>query len=190
MTSLTGRLGARRARQATAGLAALFALNGCQALFGEPAVAPAPSVEPAPTAEAPPAAATAALSPEPAAEAPPPEPALAAPGVTQSPEPTRGRLPKAVISKVLNEANPDFGRCLEEGFQRKPELSGTINLNFVISPDGSVPYAAALEQGTDLPDEKVIECVLKAVQGLHFPEPSGGRVVVTHPLKFEPAAKE
>jgi len=162
--------------------------GGCQLFMGEPRQQNKPlEPDPAPSAEeAPPSSATLALAPEPQPSA---EPAPSVtPGVVQAPnEPTRGTLPKRVIAQVLDEANPDFAKCMEQGLRRKSGLRGNINLNFTIAPDGTVPYAAALEQGTDLPDEAVVECVLKVVQQLQFPEPRGGRVVVTHPLRFGPA---
>ena len=65
-------------------------------------------------------------------------------------------------------------------------------MNFVVAPDGSVPYAAALEQGTNLPNQQVIECVLDEFQKSHFEPPVGGRAVATYPLSFapQPAAAE
>jgi len=77
--------------------------------------------------------------------------------------------------------------CYLEGAKRKPGLRGRILVNFVIAPDGSVPYAASLEQGTDFPDNAVIDCVLRVFHTLHFAEPAGGRVVATYPLTLAPA---
>lgn len=169
--------------------AALCCALACQEFLGNDSRAPAPAAS---ASSAPPSMLSEVTlrQPEPlppvASSAPSPEPDPVPPGVTPSPDQTRGTLPKAVIAQVLDGANPDFSRCMEAGLKRKPGLSGHINLNFVIAPDGNVPYAAALEQGTDLKDEAVVECVLKVVQGLKFPEPRGGRVVVTHPLSFVP----
>jgi|GEM_PF-3318843 len=164
--------------------------GGCQLFMGEPRQQNKP-LEPdlAPSAEeAPPSSATLALAPESQPSAEPTPSATVAPGVVQTPsEPTRGTLPKRAIAQVLDEADPDFAKCMEQGLRRKSGLRGNINLNFTIAPDGTVPYAAALEQGTDLPDEGVVECVLKVVQHLQFPEPRGGRVVVTHALRLGPA---
>jgi hypothetical protein len=147
---------------------------------------------PAPSAAAPPASVTAAPEPPPATTSEP-EPVAAPsasseqpvePGVVQSGGTTRGRLPKAAIAEGVASGSDDFERCYLRA--RHPGLRGVILVNFVIAPDGTVPYAAALEQGTDFPDEGVIECVLGAFQKLTFPKPNGGRVVSTYPLKFEP----
>jgi outer membrane biosynthesis protein TonB len=152
----------------------------------------------APAANAPPSASsTPAASAAPAPELPPtakpePEPEPVAqpsaapvePGVVQSGGQTRGALPKAAIAEGVARGSDDFERCYLRA--RQPGQRGVIRVNFVIAPDGTVPYAAALEQGTDFPDETVIQCVLEAFQKLTFPKPAGGRVVSTYPLKFEP----
>lgn len=85
----------------------------------------------------------------------------------------------------MERANADFAACYQH--RKVKDLRGSINVNFVIAPDGSVPYAAALEQGTTLEDGGVIECVLSAFKRLTFPAPTGGRAVATYPLNFEPA---
>lgn len=118
---------------------------------------------------------------EPPPEAPPP------PGIESEGGQTRGRLPKAAINQGVQQAMPAIEACYLKGAQRKPGLRGRVLVNFVIAPDGSVPYAASLEQGTDFPDNTVIDCVLRAFQALRFPEPAGGRVVATYPLVLEPA---
>lgn len=82
---------------------------------------------------------------------------------------------------------PAIEACYLQGAKRKPGLRGRILVNFVIAPDGSVPYAASLEQGTDFPDNAVIDCVLHVFQTLRFAEPAGGRVVATYPLTLAPA---
>jgi hypothetical protein len=80
-----------------------------------------------------------------------------------------------------------FEACYLRARPANPGLRGNIVVNFVVSPDGSVPYAAALEEGTDLADDNVIECVLDAFRKLRFQAPVGGRAVATYPLKFEPS---
>jgi hypothetical protein len=99
---------------------------------------------------------------------------------------TRGSLPKAVIAERIAGGFPAFERCLERGLRTNPYLRGQLNLNFVIAPDGSVAFARSLDEGTDFPDSPVVDCVLAALKELRFPEPTGGRVVVTYPLRLEP----
>jgi hypothetical protein len=50
--------------------------------------------------------------------------------------------------------------------------------------DGAVSVAA--DGGSDLPDENVVQCVVRLVGGLHFPQPEGGLVTAVYPLIFSP----
>jgi TonB family protein len=94
-------------------------------------------------------------------------------------------LPKAAVSAGVAEGNSAFEACYLKA--ARPGLRGTILVNFVVTRDGSVPHAAALEEGTDFEDDAVIECVLKAFKKLHFQAPAADRAVITYPLKFEPS---
>lgn len=166
-------------------VASVAALSGCELFSPPPAASPAaPPALPAPSAskEAPPPVAEPPPSVEPAPE-PPPPPGLEAQGSAQ----TRGRLPRAAIQEGVQQAMPAIEACYLKAVKRKPGVRGRVLVNFVIAPDGSVPYAASLEQGTDFPDDAAVDCVLKAFQSLRFPEPTGGRVVATYPLTLEPA---
>lgn len=106
------------------------------------------------------------------------------PGVQPTAGPTRGTLPKAAVEAGVAEGNAAFEACYQRA--ARPGLRGTIMVNFVVTHEGDVPHAAALEQGTDLPDQGVIDCVLRAFKKLHFQGPNGDRAVVTYPLAFEP----
>jgi hypothetical protein len=121
-------------------------------------------------------------SSEPATEPPPPD----EPAIQNTGEPTRGKLSKAAIEAGVRPGIPAFEACLTRALERRPGLHGTIVVNFVVAPDGSVPYAAALEQGTTLTDDPVVDCVLNEFQKLHFEAPVGGRAVATYPLTFAP----
>jgi outer membrane biosynthesis protein TonB len=165
--------------------ATVSALSACE-LFSPPPASPLPApvaAEPAPVVSS---------SPPPEPEPAPSEQAVEsqsalAPGIEPERGQTRGRLPKAAINEGVQQAMPAIEACYLKGAQSKPGLRGRVLVNFVIAPDGSVPYAASLDQGTDFPDAAVIDCVLRAFQALHFPEPVGGRVVATYPLVLEPA---
>jgi outer membrane biosynthesis protein TonB len=82
-----------------------------------------------------------------------------------------------------------FGRfrgCYEEGLRSNPNLEGRVTARFVIARDGSV--ASVQSGGSDLPDAKVVACVLRNYQALSFPSPGDGVVTVTYPLMFSPSA--
>lgn len=166
---------------------AVSALGACE-LFSPPPSTPSP---PPPAAE-PSAVASSAPPPEPES-APPEAPAgsqqpAPAPGIESQGGPTRGRLPKAAIHDGVQQAMPAIEACYVKAAQKQPGIRGKVLVNFVIAPDGTVPYAASLDQGTDFPDNTVIDCVLRAFQTLRFPEPAGGRVVATYPIVLEPGA--
>ncbi len=150
------------------------AANPPPAATPEASAAPSVSLPPLEPEPEPVASASASLAPEPVE-----------PGVRQDAGPTRGWLSKAAIKEGIERGNPEFVACYQR--RKNAAARGSINVNFVIAPDGSVPHAAALEQGTTLEDDGVIECVLGAFQRLSFSPPSGGRAVVTYPLNFEPA---
>jgi hypothetical protein len=155
--------------------------------------APAPRAPVAPAASAEPdsvASSVAPLAPPPDPAPPPSEPPAVEPpvepGVHQDAGPRRGRLSKAAIQEGVEQGNAAYAACYQRSKRRR---SGSVNVNFVIAPDGTVPYAAALEQGTTLEDPAVIDCVLEAFKKLVFPPPTGGRAVATYPLNFEPLAE-
>lgn len=169
-------------------IASLGVLSACELFSPPPAApppAPPPSAAPSASSEAPPAVTAAAPSAEPSA---PPEPPPAPPGIeAQGTAQTRGRLPRAAIQEGVQQAMPAIESCYLKAAKKKPGLRGRVLVNFVIAPDGSVPYAASLDQGTDFPDNTAVDCVLRVFQSLRFPEPVGGRVVATYPLVLEPA---
>jgi outer membrane biosynthesis protein TonB len=78
-----------------------------------------------------------------------------------------------------------FRFCYEQGLERRPELRGRVTTRFVIARDGSVAVAAAVAAESDLPDEAVVACVVRAFGALSFPEPAGGLVTVEYPYVFD-----
>ncbi len=62
---------------------------------------------------------------------------------------------------------------------------GPSTVRFVIARDGSAANVA--EAGSDLPNAKVVACVVHAYYGLSFPEPDGGIVTVVYPIVFSAA---
>jgi hypothetical protein len=167
-------------------LASLFvaSLTACQMPNETPPAAPAnpPAQEsepaPLPPEETP--------SPEPAAPADPPDAKPIEPGITATGAPTRGTLPKAVIDEKLKSVGPAVQACYERALTAKPELRGSVNINFVVAPDGKVAHADASESDDQLSDEPTVACILAQIRKLVFPPPSGGRVFINYPLRLEP----
>lgn len=163
-------------------------LGACQ-LFNEapPEAPPSKAVAP-PSNEPAPLPPEETPSPEPAAPAAPAEAKPVEPGVTStsSGAPTRGSLPKAVIDERLKSVTPAIQACYERALKTKPELRGSVDINFVVAPDGKVAHAAVNESDDALEDAPTIDCILGEIRKLAFPEPKGGRVFLNYPLKLEP----
>jgi len=94
-----------------------------------------------------------------------------------------GRLPPAVIERIVKQNYGRFRLCYENGLRNNPNLQGRVAVRFVIGRDGRVFNVSG---GGDLPDAGVISCVTRAFYGLTFPQPEGGVVTVGYPLEFYP----
>jgi outer membrane biosynthesis protein TonB len=70
------------------------------------------------------------------------------------------RLPPEVIQSVVRESYGRFYQCYRQGVMRNPKLKGRVSVRFVIGRDGSV--ATVMNAGSDLPDDSVVECIIKA----------------------------
>jgi hypothetical protein len=70
--------------------------------------------------------------------------------------------------------------CYEDGLRTNPTLQGRVAVKFAIDRSGSVSVAS--DGGSDLPDQKVVQCVVRGFQNLSFPEPQGGIVTVIYPI--------
>ncbi|HEY6726666.1 MAG TPA: AgmX/PglI C-terminal domain-containing protein [Polyangiaceae bacterium] len=95
-----------------------------------------------------------------------------------------GRLPQEQIVRVVRANFGRFRLCYEQGLARNAALAGRVQLRFVIARDGSLSHV--VDAGSDLPDSKVVRCVMNSLKGLSFPQPDAGLVVVVFPVLFEP----
>ena len=101
-------------------------------------------------------------------------------GATQ----VNGRLPPEVIQHIVRQSFGRFRLCYENGLRTSPELSGRVTVKFVIDRSGAVSTAA--DGGSDLPDPKVIDCIVRGFGSLAFPKPEGSIVTVVYPIIFTP----
>jgi hypothetical protein len=97
-----------------------------------------------------------------------------------------GHIPSEVIQRIVRQSFGRFRNCYEDGLRTNPNLEGRVTARFVISRDGSV--GAVQSGGSDLPDPRVVSCVLRTYSTLSFPSPENGIVTVTYPLSFSPSA--
>lgn len=95
-----------------------------------------------------------------------------------------GHLPPEVIQRVVRQNYGRFRACYESGLRANPNLTGRVAARFVIGRDGAVTNTA--NGGSDLPDSKVVGCVLTQFYGITFPSPENGIVTVTYPIMFTP----
>ncbi|MGL1204156.1 AgmX/PglI C-terminal domain-containing protein, partial [Vibrio parahaemolyticus] len=71
----------------------------------------------------------------------------------------------------------NFGRfklCYESGLRSNPALAGRVSIKFVIDRSGAV--STAQDGGSELPDQTVVQCVVRGFSNLSFPQPEGGIV--------------
>ena len=96
----------------------------------------------------------------------------------------QGDLPKADIRKEIKRHLAELRRCYLRGLETKPDLAGTVQVQFLIAATGRVANAAA--SGVD---PGVATCVADVVKQGEFPQPRGGGVVqVNYPFTFRRGA--
>jgi hypothetical protein len=95
-----------------------------------------------------------------------------------------GRLPPEVIQRIVRQNFGRFRLCYENGLRNNPNLQGRVAVKFVIDRSGAVAMTA--DGGSDLPDQGVVQCVVRGFGNLSFPQPEGGMVTVVYPIMFNP----
>ena len=97
-----------------------------------------------------------------------------------------GRLPPEVVQRIVRQNFGRFRLCYENGLRNNPNLQGRVSARFTIGRDGGVSNVA--NGGSDMPDGSVVSCVVRAFNGLNFPQPEGGVVSITYPVLFSPGS--
>lgn len=96
-----------------------------------------------------------------------------------------GSLDKAVIQKIIRDANKRIRYCYEKQLLKQPTLEGKVTISFLIGPDGKVISATPQPPGLE---PTLDSCVAGVIATLTFPPPSGGgKVTVKYPFHFRPA---
>ena len=106
------------------------------------------------------------------------------PGVHEGTTTVNGRLPPETIQRIVRQNFGRFRLCYENGTRANPNLEGRVSTKFVIDRAGAVQLTA--DGGSDLPDQGVVQCVVRAFGDLSFPQPEGGMVTVVYPIVFTP----
>jgi len=98
----------------------------------------------------------------------------------------RGSLSKEVIRRVIQRHINEVRFCYEQELNSRPDLSGRVQVKFIISPSGAV-QAANIESST-LGAARAETCIATAVRRWTFPAPDGGGIViVSYPFVLEAA---
>lgn len=98
----------------------------------------------------------------------------------------RGSLSKEVIRRVIQRHINEVRFCYEQELNSRPDLSGRVQVKFIISPSGAV-QAANVESST-LGSSRAEGCIAQAVRRWTFPAPDGGGIViVSYPFVLEAA---
>jgi hypothetical protein len=95
-----------------------------------------------------------------------------------------GHLAPELIQRVVRQNFGRFRNCYETGLRANPNLTGRVTTRFIIDREGTVSTAS--NGGSDLPDSKVVSCVVSAFYGVSFPAPKDGVVSVNYPIMFTP----
>lgn|GEM_PF-4423158 len=119
-------------------------------------------------------------APPPAKKAPREVPASTSKEPTERPKP---RLEPSVIQAEIRAHFDPIHVCYEDGLARRPDLDGKVIVRFVIERDGRVPVA---QRSSDFPFDDVADCIAVQFLTMQFPEPDGGIVAITYPIRFSP----
>jgi hypothetical protein len=92
----------------------------------------------------------------------------------------QGDLDKAIIRRYIKRNQQKIQYCYEKELLAKPNLSGTVMTNFLITPNGNVSSS----NGSGV-DPNVASCVAGVIKNIEFPKPKGGgNVQVNYPFIF------
>lgn len=95
-----------------------------------------------------------------------------------------GPLSEADVQRTITEHAQSIRGCYDEGLRDDPTLSGLAMIRLLIQLDGYVQRVNTL--GSELASKNVLRCLEKAFQGMKFPKPHSGTVMVTYPLHLSP----
>jgi FHA domain len=100
------------------------------------------------------------------------------------PEPSDG-LDRAIIKRYVKRQLAQISYCYESELLVKPNLEGTVTVQFLITSSGTVSQST----GGGM-DAKVANCVSGVVKNIAFPKPTnGGNVQVNYPFTFRAAGR-
>lgn len=96
----------------------------------------------------------------------------------------QGSLDRAQIAAVVNRHINEIRHCYEKNLINDPSLSGKIQVEWTINPDGTVQ--AVKTKFSSMKGGDVTGCVAGRIRTWQFPRPKGnGYVIVNYPFMFD-----
>lgn len=97
--------------------------------------------------------------------------------------PTVKNLPKDAVAELVRRREEQVRRCFAKGLAVNPYLEGRVSAKFQVDHHG---YAVKGDhEASNLPDLRIVICVLDEMRKLRFPRPSKGLGEVSYPLHLE-----
>jgi len=94
-----------------------------------------------------------------------------------------GKLTRELMENTIKQGIGGVTGCYRESLEFHPELAGDMEVRFVISPDGSVPWAGIRPGPMGV--EPLAGCVEDVFHELYFSEPMrNGFVFVGYPFRL------
>ena len=104
------------------------------------------------------------------------------PAVAMGQPNAQGDLDKAIIRRYVRKSQPQIAECYEKALAVNPDLEGTVQTQFFITPNGNV--ASSTASGVD---PAVANCIGEVIKKIEFPKPQGGGgVQVNYPFTLRP----
>jgi hypothetical protein len=99
------------------------------------------------------------------------------------PHATGDRIPPETVQALFRSHYGAVSSCYQAGLAKNPSLSGTVTLKIVAGADGATQQAA--DDGSTLPDQDVVACVISEVGTITYPR-GGGVLTVVYPIALAP----
>jgi hypothetical protein len=104
--------------------------------------------------------------------------------VTETSVAVSAGLAAGVVRRIVRQNHGRTRVCYEDGLAKNPGLEGGVGVKLLVLRDGTVGMAQ--DQGSDLPDAKVVACIVRGFTNLSFPQPDrSGPVVVSYRLALK-----
>jgi hypothetical protein len=113
------------------------------------------------------------------------EPHVRSPRLREGAITVDGRLSPEIIQRIVRSHFSRFRLCYEDGLRDDPNLEGKVTVKFIIDQSGAV--STTDDDGSDIPDQSVVQCVVREFGNLSFPQPEGGTATVVYPITMSPS---